>query len=237
MKKLKKRQQLIRREKSENKEINVDAIAAQKPGKFKIAAPSQKNYSAQKSGNCKRCGKSPPHSWKQCPAKEAECRKCKKKGHFAAVCRTGQRVEAIEESQEGAECAFMGTIQSQKSDVWKQDIQMNGELINFKLDTGAAVTAIPDSMYSRARDGDLQNTQPQQPTTVCARHIQCMSEKGKKENRAGNICRKRPNNATVGSPCYSESTTATAGSSNPTNGKQIQSDVSKGFLRAREAAR
>ena len=31
---------------------------------------------------CLRCGKSPGHSKKDCPAKDAECYKCHKKGHY-----------------------------------------------------------------------------------------------------------------------------------------------------------
>ena len=49
---------------------------------------------------------------------------------------------------------FLGAIATDQKDVWRDDIEMNGELINFKLDTGAAVT-IPDSMFCKARDGDL----------------------------------------------------------------------------------
>ena len=53
----------------------------------------------QRSGNraikkCTRCGKSPIHGRKDCPAKEAECGKCFVKGHYAAMGRskkTGRR--------------------------------------------------------------------------------------------------------------------------------------------------
>ena len=41
---------------------------------------------------CTRCGKSPGHAKANCPAKDAECRKCRKKGHWAAQCRTRREV-------------------------------------------------------------------------------------------------------------------------------------------------
>ena len=36
----------------------------------------------QDSPSCTRCGISPPHTKDKCPAKDAICRKCSKKGHF-----------------------------------------------------------------------------------------------------------------------------------------------------------
>ena len=93
-------------------------------------------------------------------------------------------MEAIEDSQETAEGAFMGT----KTDVWKHDIQMNGGLVNFKIDTGAAVTAIPESVYSRARDGELQKAQRlicgpnNQPLTVLGTFNACL-KKGKQTTK------------------------------------------------------
>lgn len=105
---------------------------------------------------CKRCGKMPQHPWKQCPAKEAECRKCKKKGHNAVVCRSSQRVEAIRDSDTESEIAFMGTVNTEGTEEeWIKEISLNGDKVTFKLDSGASVTAIPSSMYSRARDGRL----------------------------------------------------------------------------------
>lgn len=50
--------------------------------------------------------------------------------------------------QEMAECALKGAIEI---NVWRQDKQMNRELVNFTLDTGAALTTIPDPMNSNAQ--------------------------------------------------------------------------------------
>ena len=42
----------------------------------------------QDSPSYTRCGKSPPHTRDKCPAKDAVCRRCSKKGHFQKVCRS-----------------------------------------------------------------------------------------------------------------------------------------------------
>lgn len=36
-----------------------------------------------RSSGCGRCGNPKKHLWKDCPARDAQCRKCHKKGHFA----------------------------------------------------------------------------------------------------------------------------------------------------------
>lgn len=110
------------------------------------------------SKGCGRCGKPQTHSLNNCPARETECRKCKKKGHFAAVCKTKKRMEEIyqREATESIETVFLGVVKSENStDVWQKPITINGEQILFKLDTGAAVTAIPESLYSKRSHGVL----------------------------------------------------------------------------------
>lgn len=36
---------------------------------------------------CSRCGTAPQHAFSLCPAKQSERHKCKKKGHWTAMCR------------------------------------------------------------------------------------------------------------------------------------------------------
>ena len=64
-------------------------------GKGGGAKPKQqsKPQGKQKPGQSKRkscfsCGKEPPHPKSECPAREAECFKCRKKGHYGSVCRS-----------------------------------------------------------------------------------------------------------------------------------------------------
>ncbi|UYV64395.1 K02A2.6-like [Cordylochernes scorpioides] len=57
------------------------------------------------SHGCTRCGNSNNHDWKNCPAMNSYCSKCKKKGHYAKVCRS----EAINEIK--SEIAFLGSVE------------------------------------------------------------------------------------------------------------------------------
>ncbi|KAK3796221.1 hypothetical protein RRG08_006791 [Elysia crispata] len=45
---------------------------------------------------CGYCGKTPQHKRDKCPARNATCHKCNKKGHYSSVCRTGAVKEIIE---------------------------------------------------------------------------------------------------------------------------------------------
>ena len=91
-------------------------IAALQPGKsyrsqrprtgFKGRKRNAGFNSAPKTA-CTRCGKE-PHSRDNCPAKDAICIKCKKKGHYAAVCCTQASVTSeLTASPADADVAFL----------------------------------------------------------------------------------------------------------------------------------
>ena len=95
---------------------------------------------------CTRCGRSPPHSREQCPAREETCHKCNKKGHFKSMCCT-KGVKAIDAKDSKT---FMGVIkQSRTSNPWSITLLVNGTPVDFKIDTGADVTVIPDSIHHK----------------------------------------------------------------------------------------
>ncbi|UYV82470.1 K02A2.6-like [Cordylochernes scorpioides] len=92
------------------------------------------------SHGCTRCGNSNNHDWKNCPAMNSYCSKCKKKGHYAKVCRS----EAINEIK--SEIAFLGSVED-NSKKWIVPIKVNNRQINFKIDTGADVNVLPLQNY------------------------------------------------------------------------------------------
>ncbi|UYV76722.1 K02A2.6-like, partial [Cordylochernes scorpioides] len=92
------------------------------------------------SHGCTRCGNSNNHDWKNCPAMNSYCSKCKKKGHYAKVCRS----EAINEIN--SEIAFLGSVED-NSKKWIVPIKVNNRHINFKIDTGADVNVLPLQNY------------------------------------------------------------------------------------------
>ena len=94
-------------------------------------------FKKQKTSNdvCKRCGKSPAHKRTQCPAKDAHYRKCKKIGHFQAVCLSGKVNTVVEDDTDH----FPGALDSDKIDglhidPWKTNVSINGNSAEFKLD-------------------------------------------------------------------------------------------------------
>ncbi|UYV83878.1 hypothetical protein LAZ67_X000489 [Cordylochernes scorpioides] len=92
------------------------------------------------SHGCTRCGNSNNHDWKNCPAMNSYCSKCKKRGHYAKVYRS----EAINEIK--SEIAFLGSVED-NSKKWIVPIKVNNRQINFKIDTGADVNVLPLQYY------------------------------------------------------------------------------------------
>ncbi|GAA6090296.1 uncharacterized protein K02A2.6-like [Tachysurus ichikawai] len=117
----------------------------------------QPQSTSTKSKQCGKCGKTPKHSWTECPAKDVEYRKCQKKGHFAAVCRTVQKLDSIEEDM----AAYLGAVDYPQSSTWTEILTINGSPLHFKLNMGASVTAIPESEFTLDRYG--RHSAPRRP--------------------------------------------------------------------------
>ena len=49
---------------------------------------------------CSWCGRTPSHDRSKCPAKDSTCRKCAKKGHFQAICRSSAKVRGVHQEEE-----------------------------------------------------------------------------------------------------------------------------------------
>lgn len=126
--------------------------------KFRRPKKDEQGYKEQKSEKkCSRCGKSPKHTHRDCPAKEAECHKCKKKGHYAAMCRTKKIVRLLEEEQENDFILGSITTEENKSssigniqeDLWHAKVVTNGKPITYRVDTGADVTVLPEKFFKK----------------------------------------------------------------------------------------
>ena len=80
-------------------------------------SPSHKIHQTTHNGQtqCKRCGRE-AHSMSQCPAREAVCNFCKKKGHYAKVCRrkTVGEIKTAGETQQ--DTAFLGLVSTDDLD-------------------------------------------------------------------------------------------------------------------------
>ena len=103
---------------------------------------------------CTRCGRSPPHARQQCPAREAVCHKCAKKGHFQSVCRSEKTVAAVQADAD--DDGFLGTVTAQVQtslskvgiDRWMVELLQNSSPVQFKIDTGADVSYLSPCLNS-----------------------------------------------------------------------------------------
>ena len=76
------------------------------------------------------------------------CNKCSKVGHWAKMCRSKVVAEIFEENRDGnANYEFLGEVTSKDKARWKIDLKLDGEKVQFKIDTGADETCIPFSTY------------------------------------------------------------------------------------------
>ena len=103
---------------------------------------------------CGRCGRG-PHGRGRCPAKDAVCLGCKKTGHYKAMCRSGG-VDLVDCEDTDNDCFYMGAIFSAEIDSivegrWQDKLFVNGARVQFKLDTGADVTVVPEDVYKKLK--------------------------------------------------------------------------------------
>ena len=130
-----------------------------RPLNAQLSSTPKPNTAGRKNNNCSRCGKSPLHPKQQCPAREAICHHCSKKGHFKSMCRSRNTIGDI--SDEGEELTFLDTVHSEVAVInggtkpWTTVIYLNGCATEFKIDTGADVTVIPAIIYEKSRDDPL----------------------------------------------------------------------------------
>lgn len=105
---------------------------------------------------CTRCGKG-PHAPQSCPARDATCHKCGRTGHFAAKCYSKlAAVDSLEVDE--LDFAYLNTVGKPTSPLttWNVHVQVNGHQLDFKVDTGAEVTAVSEGVYHSMRDTGLR---------------------------------------------------------------------------------
>ena len=102
----------------------------------------------QRQNSCTRCGKSPSHDRQSCPARDAVCHKCSKRGHFEAVCRSSMNVREIREDSIDT---FLGGVDTEDTtnNPWRLTLLLNGTPTDFKIDTGAEVSVISRESHEK----------------------------------------------------------------------------------------
>ena len=101
---------------------NVDIVQGQRQGARKPNNHSQRktktwskfqNSKQVASRKCDRSGKAPDHLKTLCPAHDAACFKCKKVGHFSAMCRSAKTVDTVVKNAH-SDVAFLGEMDQSK---------------------------------------------------------------------------------------------------------------------------
>ena len=111
-------------------DASASVAAVKSTQKYTGRRPNQRNSNTQRPQQttagpkkCSRCGKS-PHSREVCPAKDATCRKCKRKGHFSVMCYS-KSVQNVTEC-DTMDSFFLNTIDnSPNSKCWTMQISVN----------------------------------------------------------------------------------------------------------------
>ena len=124
---MKKQQVLLRDDQiSYEAKETVDAVHKSKLYRKKEQQKRKdQGHTATPNPTCQRRGKSPSHARNSCPAKDAVCHKCTKKGHFAKVCKS-KVVASVEQQAEDSDSSevFLGAVSAPKEVDSKNGLQL-----------------------------------------------------------------------------------------------------------------
>ncbi|GFO05737.1 hypothetical protein PoB_003224200 [Plakobranchus ocellatus] len=99
---------------------------------------------------CKQCGSE--HRPRQCPAYGKTCHKCKRKNHFATVCRSRQKNKTPHKtkfheveigSEEEEQHFWVGELETDVGKRWSVNAKVCDTEIKMKVGTGAVTSTIP----------------------------------------------------------------------------------------------
>lgn len=121
-----------------------------------------------KTRNCFRCGRD-DHlaNDDKCRAKDAECRKCKKIGHYAKCCkssaaeRVDSKVKAVHQTHEDTDKSTYEYVYftSKEGGIdFTIDVEINGKQVEMIIDTGCARTLIPKQWFKENVNSPLKQS-------------------------------------------------------------------------------
>nr|XP_037273151.1 uncharacterized protein LOC119165061 [Rhipicephalus microplus] len=137
-----------------SRELHLDAVrdkkfASRRRNYDKRPSPPRKVERSCQPSTCEFCGRA-PHPRSSCPARNSVCNSCKRKGHFAEVCRARQAKQKLGSIQLHA----VGTLAAAKF----VDITVDDYTAQFKVDSGAEVSAVPSDFPALPAKLDPDNS-------------------------------------------------------------------------------
>lgn len=97
---------------------------------------------------CQKCGNNEHTGNATCPAKDAFCHKCNKKGHFKRCCWSKEVKEVNEvENNESGDFFIAAVGAGANGNPWCVDLMISGSRVKFKIDSGADVTVMNLKTY------------------------------------------------------------------------------------------
>ena len=104
--------------------------------------------------NCRRCGAG-THPRQSCPARDATCYRCNRRGHFSSQClsntvamiSTSAEQPPTNHSNQYEDLKYLDTVENANSNMWELELRSGQDVIRFKVDTGAEVTVLSDKTW------------------------------------------------------------------------------------------
>ena len=186
---VKKQQDILQGTQPDPPSANVDQISKKRgkggKGKDQKDKPPKKSKLASKTPEikCTRClGK--PHSKQECLAKDSQCNKCFKKGHWTKACKS-QLKKKVEEVYSCSEVELEGEfflgqltevdrVEGNSKESWKAEVKLNERTVKFKVDTGADVTVIPPNIYHSLVPKPSLSKRDKTPMGPCKHKLCCL---------------------------------------------------------------
>ncbi|KAL1444970.1 hypothetical protein MTO96_029401 [Rhipicephalus appendiculatus] len=94
-------------------------------------------------------------------ARSEVCRNCRKKGHCASVCMS-RRLDCVEAEPAPLESGFLGAVKTTDAGNWEPTVLVQGQPVDFKIDTGADETVLPTQVFKTLKDRPLLSAPPRQ---------------------------------------------------------------------------
>lgn len=126
------------RDSADSSPLAVDAAARVRNAKGKPGSPDRPNQRG-----CFFCGRS-SHERADCPARQATCNFCSKKGHFETVCMKKRRCNS-KRTRSSASSVELHAVAENRPNAKFIEVLVNGSPLSFKVDSGAEVSVVPSS--------------------------------------------------------------------------------------------